>query len=64
MGRENGTTMMQPSSDQANTKTRGCELPGDKTILSLLAHGGHDKRTWRQRGLAMCESRKTDRWTS
>ena len=39
MGRENATTMMQPSSDQANTKARGCELPGDKTILPRLPHG-------------------------
>ena len=56
MGRENGTTMMQPSSDQANTKTRGCELRGDKTILPLRAHEGHDKRTWRKRGLAVWQS--------
>ena len=56
MGRENATTMMQPSSDQANTKARGCELPGDKTILPQLPLGDlvrHDQRTWRQRGLLM-----------
>ena len=63
-GRENGTTMMQPSSDQANTKTRGCELPGDKTILPQLAHGGHDRRTWRERGLAVKESEKLRRCAS
>ena len=62
-GRENGTTMMQPSSDQANTKNRGCELPGDKTILPQPAHGEHDKRTWRQRGLAVWRSATLERWT-
>ena len=50
MGRENAPTMMQPSSDQANTKAHGCELPGDKTILPQLpldeARSTHMAPTW------------------